>query len=117
LINGVTKIVITKADILNSFEEFGVCTHYKYDNKETKDLPYDMVNKNIQPTTITFKSWGNIDATKPLPTELKEYVDYLEKYLNVPVSMVSNGPGSEQLDRFDSRKIVGVISCYCVLFI
>ncbi|HUM50193.1 MAG TPA: adenylosuccinate synthase [Chitinophagales bacterium] len=106
LINGVTKIVITKADILNSFEEFGVCTHYKYDNKETKDLPYDMVNKKITPTTITFKSWGNIDATKPLPIELKEYVDYLEKYLNVPVSMVSNGPGREELIDIENGKLL-----------
>jgi len=106
IINGVTKLVITKADILNSFEEFGVCTHYKYDNKETKDLPYDMVNKKITPTTQTFKSWGNIDATKPLPTELNEYVDYLEKYLNVPVAMVSNGPGREQLIDLTAGKLL-----------
>lgn len=97
IINGVTKLVITKADILNAFDEFGVCTHYKYDGKETKDLPYDMVNRNIQPTTIHFKSWGNIDPSKQLPVELKEYVDYLEKYLNTKVAMVSNGPGREQL--------------------
>ena len=106
LINGVTKLIITKADILNSFEEFGVSTHYKYDNKETKDLPYDMVNKKIIPTNIYFKSWGNIDATKPLPIELKEYVDYLEKYLNVPVSMVSNGPGREELIDLENGKLL-----------
>ena len=96
LINGVTKLIITKADILNAFDEFGVTTHYKYDNKETKDLPYDMVNRTIVPTNIYFKSWGSIDAGKPLPVELKEYVDYLEKYLNTKVAMVSNGPGREQ---------------------
>ncbi len=97
LINGVTKLIITKADILNSFEEFGVCTHYAYDNKETKDLPYDMVNRKIKPTTIYFKSWGNIDAQQAMPAELLAYVDYLEKYLNTKVAMVSNGPGREQL--------------------
>ncbi len=97
LINGVTKLIITKADILNAFDEFGVTTHYKYDNKETKDLPYDMVNRTIVPTNIYFKSWGSIDAGKPLPVELKEYVDYLEKYLNTKVAMISNGPGREQL--------------------
>jgi adenylosuccinate synthase len=106
IINGVTKLVITKADILNTFEEFGVCTHYKYDNKETKDLPYDMVNKKITPTTQTFKSWGNIDAIKPLPTELNEYINYLEKYLNVPVAMVSNGPGREQLIDLTAGKLL-----------
>ena len=97
LINGVTQIIITKADILNSFEEFGVCTHYKVEDKETKDLPYDMVNKDIEPTTIYFKSWGNINAAEPLPKELTNYIDYLEKYLDTKVSMVSNGPGREQL--------------------
>jgi adenylosuccinate synthase len=97
MINGVTKLVITKADVLNTFEEFGVCTHYKYDNKETKELPYDMVGKAIGTTTILFKSWGNIDANSTLPKELITYVKYLEEYLDVPVTMVSNGPGREQL--------------------
>jgi adenylosuccinate synthase len=83
-----------------------VCTHYKYDNKETKDLPYDMVNKKITPTTQTFKSWGNIDAAKPLPAELNTYVDFLEKYLNVPVAMVSNGPGREQLIDLTEGKLL-----------
>ena len=97
LINGVTKLVITKADVLNSFDEFKVCTHYKYDNKETRDLPYDMANTKIVPTNIPFKSWGHIDADQPLPDELTAYVQYLENYLKVPVAMVSNGPGREQL--------------------
>ena len=106
LINGVTKLIITKADILNSFEEFGVCTHYKYDNKETKELPYDMVNKRIVPTNIYFKSWGNINPTGPISVELQEYVDYLEKYLNTKVAMVSNGPGREQLIDLTEGKIL-----------
>ncbi len=106
IINGVTQLVITKADILNSFDEFGVCTHYKYDNKETKDLPYDMVNRKITPTTIYFKSWGNIEANKPMPSELMEYVGYLEKYLNTKVAMVSNGPGREQLIDLADAKLL-----------
>ena len=106
LINGVTKLIITKADILNSFEEFGVTTHYKYDNKETKDLPYDMVNKKIVPTNIFFKSWGDIPASGPISAELKAYVDYLEKYLNTKVTMVSNGPGREQLIDLTEGKLL-----------
>jgi adenylosuccinate synthase len=85
LINGVTKLVITKADILNAFDEFGVCTHYKYDGKETKDLPYDMVNREIVPTNIFFKSWGTINPTGPISSELQDYVNYLETYLNTKV--------------------------------
>ena len=56
-----------------------------------------MVNRKIKPTTIYFKSWGNIDAQQAMPAELLAYVDYLEKYLNTKVAMVSNGPGREQL--------------------
>lgn len=106
LINGVTKLIITKADILNSFDEFGVCTHYQYDNKETKDLPYDIVNKKIKPTTVYFKSWGTIPASGPISAELQEYVDYLEKYLNTKVAMVSNGPGREQLIDLTGGKLL-----------
>ena len=106
LINGVTKLVITKADILNAFDEFGVCTHYKYDGKETKDLPYDMVNREIVPTNIFFKSWGTINATGPISSELQDYVNYLETYLNTKVAMVSNGPGREQLIDLTEGKLL-----------
>ncbi|HOY42307.1 MAG TPA: adenylosuccinate synthase, partial [Chitinophagales bacterium] len=106
LINGVTKLVITKADILNAFDEFGVCTHYKYDGKETKDLPYDMVNREIVPTNIFFKSWGTINPTGPISSELQDYVNYLETYLNTKVAMVSNGPGREQLIDLTEGKLL-----------
>lgn len=106
LINGVTKLVITKADILNSFDEFGVCTDYQFDGMKTQELPFDMVNKEITPTTVYFKSWGNIDAAKPLPEELKNYVAYLETYLKTKVAMVSNGPGREQLIELDGGDLL-----------
>ncbi len=97
MVNGVTKLCITKADILNAFGEFGVCSDYIIDGKETRELPYDMVNKVITPKNITFRSWGNIDSSQPLPDELREYVSFLEDYLKVPVAMVSNGPAREAL--------------------
>lgn len=97
MVNGVTKLCITKADILNAFSEFGVCSDYVIDGKETRELPYDMVNKVIIPKTITFKSWGSIDSSRPLPDELKDYVSFLEDYLKVPVAMVSNGAAREAL--------------------
>ncbi|MEZ5053680.1 MAG: adenylosuccinate synthetase [Chitinophagales bacterium] len=104
IINGVTKLVITKADILNAFDEFGICTQYKIDGIETNELPFDMVNKKIEPVYSYFKSWGNIDNTQTLPQELQAYVTYLEKYLNTKVSMVSNGPGREQLIELEAIK-------------
>jgi adenylosuccinate synthase len=97
IINGTTKLCITKADILNAFDEFGVCTDYVINGEKTKELPFDMVNKEITPVYTTFKSWGTIDSTKELPQELKEYVSFLEAYLGIPVAMVSNGPAREAL--------------------
>ncbi|HPN20126.1 MAG TPA: adenylosuccinate synthetase, partial [Chitinophagales bacterium] len=85
---------------------FGVCTHYKYDGKETKDLPYDMVNREIVPTNIFFKSWGTINPTGPISSELQDYVNYLETYLNTKVAMVSNGPGREQLIDLTEGKLL-----------
>ncbi|HQV78042.1 MAG TPA: adenylosuccinate synthase [Chitinophagales bacterium] len=106
LINGVTKLIITKADILNAFGEFGVCTNYQYDGIETNELPFDMVNKEIKPIFEYFKSWGNLENNRTLPIELQDYINFLEDYLQTKVSMVSNGPGREQLiDLEDSSAI------------
>jgi adenylosuccinate synthase len=65
-----------------------------------------MVNKKIVPTNIFFKSWGDIPASGPISAELKAYVDYLEKYLNTKVAMVSNGPGREQLIDLTEGKLL-----------
>lgn len=105
MINGVSQLIITKADVLNAFDNFGVCTHYQYDNLETRELPFDMVNKTIRPVTVNFKSWGSIENDKALPQELFDYVAYLEEYLGIPVVMVSNGPGREQLIDLSTGKI------------
>lgn len=106
MINGVTQLIVTKADVLNVFDEFGVCTHYQYDSKESKELPFDMVNKPITPINKTFKSWGNIKEDEPIKQELKDYIDFLEDYLKVPVAMVSNGPAREDLIELHQSKLL-----------
>lgn len=97
LINGVTEIVITKADVLNAFQTFAVGTHYVYDGKQTQELPHDLVTKSITIVTKEFNSWGNITTQQELPQTLKTYISYIEEYLQVKVSMVSNGPERESL--------------------
>lgn len=97
MINGVTDIVITKADVLQAFEEFGVCTNYTIDGKLTNELPYDLVDVEAKPVFQNFKSWGKFNIGEPLPESLKQYIDFIEDYLQTKVSMVSNGPEREAL--------------------
>jgi adenylosuccinate synthase len=97
MLNGVTHLIVTKMDVLNGFDEFGVCTSYKYNGMETNELPFDLCITDITPVVKSFKSWGDADLTVSLPAEMQSYVDFLETYLEVPVQWVSVGPGREQL--------------------
>jgi adenylosuccinate synthase len=101
MINGVTKLVMTKADVLDAFNELKVCTSYVANGKKTDAVPFQMTKMVIEPEWKSFPGWAT-DITKlKLPTELpvamKEYVSFINKYLGVNVAYISNGPGREQL--------------------
>ncbi|MBC7848982.1 MAG: adenylosuccinate synthetase, partial [Chitinophagaceae bacterium] len=105
MINGVTKIVMTKADVLDAFEELQVCTSYKINGKSTKEIPFQMSRVTIEPELKTFKGW-NTDITglklpKDLPGAAQEYMAFINEYLGVKVSWISNGPGRDQLIEID----------------
>lgn len=101
MINGVTQLIIMKVDVLDTFDEINVCTHYKLKNGTLTDaLPFDLCDEDITPVYKTLKGW-NTDITsvseyKSLPAELKEYVVFLEKELAIPISIVSVGPNRIQ---------------------
>ena len=98
-LNGVTQIALTKADVLNDFDEIQACTSYTIKGKETKELPFEL-NDDIQCNYTAFKGWKAALDSKEygnLPDPLQDYVSYLENYLNVPVSMISTGPEREKL--------------------
>ncbi|MFC4263351.1 adenylosuccinate synthase [Ferruginibacter yonginensis] len=101
MINGVTQIVMTKADILDGLDTLQVCNAYNVNGVETKQVPFQMNKLNITPVLHSFKGWYT-DITQSttfdsMPAEMKTYIDYLNNYLNVPVKYISNGPGREQL--------------------
>lgn len=106
MINGVTQLIMTKADILHIFEEFGVCTAYRYDGKESIELPFDINHITIAPVLKSFKSWGKIVNNEKVNEALQAYIDYLEAYLKVRVTMVSNGPAREDLIELDANKLL-----------
>jgi adenylosuccinate synthase len=101
MINGVTKIVMTKADVLDSFEQLHVCEQYKVNGQLTAEVPYQMLKSKIEPIYTALPGWKtDITAVKnyaDAPARMKEYIDYIRKYLGVEISYVSNGPGRDQI--------------------
>ncbi|MBN8688775.1 MAG: adenylosuccinate synthase [Chitinophagales bacterium] len=101
MINGVTKIVMTKADVLDAFKELDVCAAYKVNGIETKEVPFQMDREKPEPVYRQFAGWDtpSSKATKAdeLPATMKTYVDFINKYLGVDIHYISNGPGREQI--------------------
>lgn len=101
MINGVTKIVMTKADVLDAFDELQVCTAYKADGKNTEEVPYQMTGINLEPVYKSFEGWKTdssvIKVQKDLPAAMQQYVAFINQYLGVKVNYISNGPGRDQI--------------------
>jgi adenylosuccinate synthase len=95
-INGVTKLMMMKSDVLSGFKSIKVCTSYEYKGKEIKYMPYNISDNSLKPIYDEFEGW-NDDITKindfdKLPINLKKYISYLEKELNIPITIISVGP-------------------------
>ncbi len=101
MINGVTKIVMTKADVLDAFKELEVCTDYVINGKETREIPFRLEKTPVQPLYKKFQGWNTdtsaAKTTESLPDTMKTYVDFINNYLGVKVHYISNGPGRDQL--------------------
>lgn len=103
MINGVSKIIMTKADVLDSFEDLSVCTAYNIDGKEIMEVPFQMSGIDIDPVWKSFKGWNRdttgIKEAAALPETMSTYIDFINNYVGAPVKFVSNGPGREQIVR------------------
>lgn len=100
MVNGVTELAMMKADVLDKFETIRVCTHYIINGEKIDYLPFDINDVEVTPVYEDVKGW-NADLTKltdfsDAPQELKDYVTYLERNLEVPVTVVSVGPDRTQ---------------------
>ena len=99
-VNGITQLIMMKGDVLSGFETLKVCTAYKYKGEEITHLPYNIEPENLEPIYTEVKGWKE-DLTKmtdasSLPKEFNEYVDFLEKELETPITIVSVGPDRKQ---------------------
>jgi len=101
MINGVTRLVMTKADVLDAFKQLSVCTGYKINGKESSEIPFQMTRVNIEPVYKEFNGWNiSTSAAKSpaeLPQAMKGYVAFINTELGVRVQYISNGPGREQI--------------------
>ena len=99
MLDGVTELIMMKADVLDTFEAIKVCTGYKVDGVETDQVPYDTYAE-IEPIYKEFKGWkkdlSQITREEELPFDFMNYVRFIEKELNVPISVISLGPDRVQ---------------------
>ena len=95
-INGVTKLMMMKSDVLSGFKSIKVCTSYEYKAKEIKYMPYDISDSSLKPIYEEFEGWDDditrINDFDKLPVNLKKYISYIEKDLNIPITVISVGP-------------------------
>jgi adenylosuccinate synthase len=100
MINGVTELSMMKADILSIFDKIKICTHYEIEGEKITEFPYDVNDLDVKPIYIEMNGWKKdltaLSQYSDAPIELKNYVEYLEKELNVPITLVSVGPDRKQ---------------------
>ncbi|PTX43666.1 adenylosuccinate synthetase [Christiangramia gaetbulicola] len=99
-VNGITQLIMMKGDVLSGFDTLKVCTAYKYKGDEITHLPFNIEPENLEPIYTEVKGWKE-DLTKmkdasSLPKEFNDYVDFLEKELETPITIVSVGPDRKQ---------------------
>jgi adenylosuccinate synthase len=100
MINGVTQLLMMKADVLNIFPTIKICTKYQLkDGTITDMLPYELINDKIIPIYTELKGWNTTlvgISDEAMPVELSQYIDFLEKELGVPITLISTGPDRTQ---------------------
>lgn len=101
MLNGITKVVMTKADVLDSFKELNACTAYKIGEKITDEIPFEINKINITPEYKILQGWhcdsSKINNVANLPKDMSSYIEFINKFIGAPVKYISNGPGREQI--------------------
>ncbi len=99
-VNGVTQLMMMKGDVLSGFDTLKVCTSYTYKGEEISHFPFNIEPENVTPVYSEFKGWSE-DLTKmttkeQLPQNLLDYIEFIEKEVEVPIKIVSVGPDRKQ---------------------
>lgn len=99
MVNGVTRLIMMKSDVLDGFDTIKACVAYKRDGQILDDFPYN-IEDGIEPVYKELKGW-NTDMTRmtgedEFPSEFNDYVNFLEKELETPIKIISIGPDRSQ---------------------
>ena len=100
MINGVTKLIMMKADVLDTFEKINVCTHYNYLGEKIDYMPYEIITNKPEPILKEVEGWNqdltSITGKDQIPQGLANYIAFLEEELQVPITILSVGPDRKQ---------------------
>ena len=101
VLNGVTDVVMTKTDVLDTFKPLQVCTAYNVDGVITNQIPFNINKANIIPQYQSFAGWetpmANQKNYENLGDNVKNYINFINNYLGVNINYISNGPGRDEL--------------------
>jgi adenylosuccinate synthase len=101
MLSGVTRLILTKADVLDNFEEIKVATAYSIGGSETNEFPFDICDAEINPVYKTFNGWdkniSECNSPEELPETFKNYCKFVEEFLETRLQYISNGTGRDQL--------------------
>lgn len=95
MLNGVTQLIMMKADVLNDFPKIDICTNYIIDGVEDAPIPFQ-VDDNIAKKYITVDGWNSDINPAEMPKQLTDYVNLVSSYVDVPITIVSVGPDRTQ---------------------
>ena len=99
MLNGVTRLIMMKSDVLDTFESIRICTAYEVHGEQTKSFPYEL-NESVRPVYTELKGWqcdtSKLTSSAEFPQELQDYITFIEQEIGVPIAIVSVGPDREQ---------------------
>ena len=100
MLNGVTELIMMKADVLDSFDTIYACTHYEYNGETIDYMPYDIISIKPNPVLKAIEGWKTdltgITSIDQVPAQLANYIAFLENELEVPIKYLSVGPDRTQ---------------------
>ena len=100
-VQGATEVALTVLDVLGYLDELPVCIGYEIDGEVTRDFPTTHLLKKAKPVYTTLPGWKcdirGITKYEDLPENCRKYIEFIEKELEVPITMVSNGPGRHEI--------------------
>ena len=99
MLNGVTELIMMKADVLDKFETIKICIGYEINGEITEKFPFEL-NNDVKPVFVELPGWQTdltqLTSQNEFPEEFNNYINYIEEQVGVPISIASVGPNRAQ---------------------